>query len=73
MMIQLGLTTPPIIGQKAEIQRPSGAALQDFVTAEAVSEAVAGGAMSRLPVSMGELALSSSVDDFAGTALVSRA
>lgn len=68
-MMPLGLSPLPVAGPEGRDERPASAGWQDFVSDEAVSEVVAGGSISRLPVLMTELALSSSDEDFAGTAV----
>lgn len=65
-MVPLGLSPLPVSGPEGEAQKPVSAGWEDFVTQEAVYEVVAGGSLSRLPVLMSDLALSSSDDDFAG-------
>jgi len=69
-MLPLGLSPLPVAGPEGQVEKPASAAWKDFVTEEAVSEVVAGGSLSRLPVLMSDLALSSSDDDFAGTTVV---
>jgi hypothetical protein len=67
-MVPLGLSPLPVTGPEGETPKPASAGWQDFVSQEAVYEVVAGGSISRLPVLMSDLALSSSDDDFAGNA-----
>lgn len=64
-MLPLGLTPLPVTGPEGETQKPVSSGWEDFVTQEAVYQVVAGGSISRLPVLVSDLALSSSDDDFA--------